>query len=110
MGFKEQLETDLKVFINPTEFGELHVLGTKEIIMIIEDDSLSQLSDRPNDFENATQRLYESVTTIYVKAADYRKPAIGKKITLDGEKYYVIGSTVSEGILKINLVANESYG
>jgi hypothetical protein len=108
--FKDQLNKDLDVFLNANEFGALHKLGSSEIMMVIEEDSYNQLSGRNDEVENATQNLYESVTTIYLKASDYKKPAIGKRITLDDEKYYVIGASVLDGILKINLAANESYG
>jgi hypothetical protein len=79
-------------------------------MMVIEEDSFNQLSGRNDEVENATQNLYESVTTIYLKASDYKKPPVGKRITLDDEKFYVIGVSVSDGILKINLASNESYG
>lgn len=108
--FRDQLNKDLDVFLNANEFGELHKLGLNEIMMVIEEDSFNQLSGRNDEVENATQNLYESVTTIYLKASDYKKPAVGKRITLDDEKYYVIGASISDGILKINLATNESYG
>jgi hypothetical protein len=110
VSFKDQLNKDLDIFLNTNEFGELHKLGSTEIKMVIEEDSFNQLSGRNDEVENTTQNLYESVTTIYLKASDYKKPSIGKRVTLDDEKYYVIGASVSDGILKINLAANESYG
>lgn len=101
---------DNNTFFNTNEFGELHTLGSKEVVMIIEEDGFNGISGRTNEFEDATQNIYESVITIYLKASDYNKPSVGKRITLDGEKYYVVGSSVSDGILKISLAANESYG
>lgn len=108
--FKELINRDLDTFLNLYEFGEVHRLGSKEILMIVEEDAFEQIQGRTDDFENATQNLYESVTTIYLKSTDYKKPAIGKRVTFDDEKYYVVGASVSDGILKISLVANESYG
>lgn len=110
MGFKDQLKKDLDIFINLNDFGELHTLDTKEIAMIVEEDDFNSKAGRTRDFEEATQNIYEAVITIHLKESDYRKPAVGKRITLDGDKYYVVGSSVIDGILKINLVANESYG
>jgi hypothetical protein len=110
MGFKDFVETDLSAFLNLNDFADMHKLGDKELPMIIEEDSFNQLAGRTREVEYDTQNLYESVTTISLKAADYKKPAVGKRLTLDGEKYYVINSSVSGGILKISLVANESYG
>lgn len=110
VSFKDMVNMDLDVFLNLKEFGEIHTLGSKEISMIVEEETFNEIHGRTDDFENATQNLYESVTTIYLKASDYKKPAIGKRITLDDEKYYVVGASASDGILKISLVANESYG
>jgi hypothetical protein len=110
MEFKAQLKKDLDIFMNPDEFGELHTLETKEILMIIDEDEFDEKSGRSNDLENATQGIYEAVITLYMKASDYKKPAVGKRLKFDGEYHYVVGSSVSEGILKISLEANESYG
>ncbi|CEG29802.1 hypothetical protein [Bacillus sp. B-jedd] len=110
MNFKDQLKKDLDVFINPMEFGEIHTLGNKEVTMIVEEDTFEKINDRADEFSRATENIYESITVIYLKASDYQKPAVGKRITLDGDKYYVVGASISDGILKINLSANESYG
>jgi len=114
MTFKDQLKKDLDVFINPDEFGELHKLGTgntaKEIMMVIEEDSNNQNSDGSDKFDVATQNMYEALTTIYLKSSDYKKPAVGRTITLDDKKYTVANASVSDGILKIQLVAYESNG
>lgn len=110
MNFKDQLNKDLDIFLNLNEFGNIHKLGSKEILMVVDDESFNQLAGRPQDYEDVTQNIYESVTTIYLKASEYKKPAVGKRISLDDEKYYVVGASVSDGILKISLSANESYG
>jgi hypothetical protein len=107
--FKDQLKKDLDIFINPNEFGELHVLGSKEIMMIIEENSFgSENSRQAADFESATEALYESVKVVHLKASEFAKPSIGRRIKLDDENYYVAAASVNDGILKISLVANES--
>lgn len=108
--FKDFVQSDLDVFFNPVEFGEFHTLGSKEIMMIIVEDGFEGKNRRTDDFDEVTQNLYESLKTIYLKSSDYKKPDVGKRITLDGEKYYVVGSSVTAGVLKISLSANESYG
>ncbi|WP_458412773.1 hypothetical protein ACNQFZ_18480 [Schinkia sp. CFF1] len=108
--FKDFLQSDLNVFFNPSEFGEFHTLGSKEILMIIEEDGFDETKRRSNDFDEVTQNIYESMKTIYLKSSDYNKSDVGKRVTLDGEKYYVVSSSVSGGILRISLSANESYG
>jgi hypothetical protein len=100
--------SDLDTFLNPDEFSELHTLGSKEIMMIVEEDSYKGKSEQNQDFENATEGIYESTINLYMKASDYKKPSVGKRVTFDGEKYYVIGASHQDGILKISLIANES--
>ncbi|MDX8367778.1 hypothetical protein [Cytobacillus sp. IB215665] len=107
---RDYLKSDLNTFFNTDEFGEVHTLGSKEVVMIIYEDGFGEKSGRANDLENATQSIYESVTTIYLKASDYKKPSVGKRIKLDGKNYYVVDTSVTGEILKISLEANESYG
>lgn len=110
MNFKDQLKKDLDIFINPLEFAEYHQLGSKEVLMVIDEDSSNQNRARSNDYDHATQNIYESITTIELKSEDYPKPSIGEPIKLDGEIYIVVNTSILDGILKIVLKANESYG
>lgn len=105
---RDYFSSDLDTFFNVDEFGEIHTLGTKEINMIIEEENDSELTRRAEDLENATRGIYESLITIYLKSSEYKKPSIGRRISLDGQHYYVVDSSVSEGVLKMVLGANES--
>lgn len=106
----DYLQSDLNVFFNPDEFGEWHTLGTKEVLMIIDDESVRERPRQDEELENATQNIYDSIFTVSLKATDYKKPKVGSRITLDEKKYYVVGASSSDGILTIKLGANESYG
>ncbi|KYD02641.1 hypothetical protein B4102_0235 [Heyndrickxia sporothermodurans] len=110
MNFKDQLKKDLAIFINVDEFGEVHTLGKKEIVMIIDEDDNQEKLGRTRDFEEVTQNIYEATKTIYLKASEYKKPEVGKRIKLDDKSLYVIHSSVMDGILKIVFSANQSYG
>lgn len=110
INFKDFLEKDLNTFINVGEFGELHRLGSKEVMMVIEEDNNHKLTGRSNEYEDVTQNVFESMIVIYLKESDYKKPSVGKRINLDDKPYYVAGAYTDAGILKINLMSNESYG
>jgi hypothetical protein len=105
---RDCFSSDLNVFLNPDEFGEIHTLDSKGIMMVIEDDSFNQKAEQNQNFENATEGVYDSLITIYVKATDYKKPSVGKRVTLDNKKYYVVSASNQDGLLKIVLGANES--
>lgn len=110
MNFKDQLKKDLDIFINPKEFADVHQLGNKDVLMVIQEDSFGDKSGLTENFESATQNIYESVKTLFLKASDYRKPLVGERIKLDGEYHYVVASNINGGLLKIVLSSNESYG
>ena len=54
------------------------------------------------------QGIYQVSKTIYVKSMDFEKPEVGSRLKLDGNSYYVTSASESAGLLKINLVSNES--
>lgn len=106
----DYFSSDLNVFFNPDEFGEWHKLDSKEILMIVSDDSFDQRGRVSQEFDDSVQNLYQSNITLYLKATDFKKPKVGKRLKFDGELYYVAHSSVTQGVLKIELDANEAYG
>lgn len=108
MTFKDFLQQDLNTFINPDEFGNLHKLDSKEIMMIIEEDEFGLKKGLTSDYEDSTQGVFESAIIIYLRSTDFKKPSVGKRIKLDGDNYYVVEASNSDGVLKIKLAANES--
>lgn len=105
--FKDQLKRDLDIFINQDEFSDLHKLDGVEMTVLVDDDSFNEFSSTV-ERENAMQGIYQSAITIYVKSSDYDKPEVGYRLKLDDEHYFVTGVSDSVGLLKINLVSNES--
>lgn len=108
MNFKDQLIKDLDVFINKNEFGDLHQIDGVEMPVVVDDDILEEFSGRSAEMENAMEGIYQKATTIFVKVSDYEKPEIGYRLKLDDSYYYVTGVSESAGLLKINLISNES--
>lgn len=107
MNFKDKLEKDLKnVFFNQNEFAEYHDIDGQQVLAIIESD---QFNERPKDqLYHLTNGIYRSSITIYVKSADYDKPVIGQRISVDEEDYYVVSVSEDTGLLKIIATANEA--
>lgn len=109
VNFKDQIEQDLDVFVNVDEFAEVHSFDGKPILMIIENDNLSERPRQPMDLYNAANGVYVAKLTAHFKASeiDYR-PIIGQHIYLDGNLHRVIDSSVAAGLLTIVLEANEA--
>lgn len=107
MNFKDQLKKDLDIFINPTEFADIHVLDGKQVSVVVDSESFNEFSGTV-EMENAMQGIYQSAITIHVKTADYEKPEVGYRLELDGQYYYVTGVSESFGLLSINLMSHEN--
>ena len=44
--FKTLLQMDRKIFLNPDEFGELHNVGGKEMLILIDDNEMIEREKR----------------------------------------------------------------
>lgn len=107
--FKDYLNDDIQdVFLNPNEFAELHLLDGTLISMVIEKEIVDSKTGLGQEFEDATQGIFETVIVLILKAVDYKKPLVGAKVKLDGKYYYVINAFEDYGMLTIKLGANES--
>jgi len=109
MNFKDQLEKDLKnVFFNQNEFAEYHDIDGQQILAVIDSDQFNERPKDPAELYHLTNGIYRSSITIYVKSADYDKPVIGQRISVDEEDYYVVSVSEDTGLLKIIATANEA--
>lgn len=107
--FKDYLNEDIQdVFLNPNEFAELHLLDGTLISMVIEKETVDSKTGLGQEFEDATQGIFETVIVLILKAVDYKNPLVGAKVKLDGKYYYVINAFEDYGMLTIKLGANES--
>ncbi len=100
--FKEQLEKDFaRSFFNPAEFGEMHNVDGKEMLIIIDGNELAQREKR---HKSMAEGLHKKQLLIYVRAGDFGEvPLIGRMLELDGEFYSVTDVTDGDGIYSISL-------
>lgn len=109
MTFKELLEQDVKnVFLNPEEFGEVHTINGKEMVIIIDNNEQIEREKRVGQSNGA---VYENQKLFYVAASDFGAlPKQGSALTLDGERY-LVDDAISEGdIYSISIHVNRGQG
>lgn len=111
MTFKEQIAKDNKqVFMNFDEFGELHTINGKEMLVIVDNNELVDREKRYR-YRNSlyADGVYLKELLIYVMESDFGKlPAIGRVITYDGKTYIVSDAINEDGIYSLTLEANKT--
>lgn len=107
MGFREQLQADIDaVFLNDSEFAEMHQLDNVECLAIVSNDTTSK-STKSLGGPRMTDGLHGDYATVAVKESDLpRVPVQGNNFKLDGKLYKVASCTEDMGMLNITLVAN----
>ena len=102
MTFKEQIQKDLDaVFLNPDEFGELHRVECKEIIVVVDDDLLNTLK------KGQILGLVEAEMLLLGRVADF--PADldpGRLLNVDGRELQVVKSGKDMGLAEVALSQN----
>lgn len=101
------VQEDIKnIFLNPEEFGEIHMVDGDEITIIIDE---NELIEREKKVQTMAEGLHNKQLLIFVSEKDFGpEPLINRCLELDGE-YYTITDVSSEmGIYAISLEANES--
>ncbi|PIC80538.1 hypothetical protein CSV75_01740 [Sporosarcina sp. P18a] len=107
--FKDFATEDLNVFFNLNEMADMHELDGAELpILVVTTKADDKLSGMPRDQIYASQEVYKTYRTIYVKTSDFFIPKIDSVITLDGKEYYVEETSDESGVIKIVVSANES--
>lgn len=107
MGFKDMVKRDIgNVFLNPEEFGGLHVVDGKEMNIIIDENELVR---REKKYKTLAEGLHKKQLLIYVSGEEFGSPPlIGGMLELDGDYYEVADVADEAGIYSISLEANES--
>lgn len=107
MGFREQLQADIDaVFLNDSEFAEMHQLDNVECLAVVSNDTTAKNS-RNLGGPRMTDGLHGDYATVAVKKSDLpRVPVQGNNFKLDGKLYKVASCTEDMGMLNITLVAN----
>lgn len=104
---KDLVIKDLGIFFNPDEFGQLHDVNGRQVLVVFDEDVLKER----NVFRNLvpTDGIYTGQVVVYIKSTDLPSmPAIGSVLRLDGKMYLVNEVSESMGILEITLEANET--
>lgn len=107
MTFKELMRQDVKkVFLNPEEFGEEHIVNGKRMLIMIDD---NELTEREKRIQSHMDGMYKKQTLVYVNAMDFGPlPGVGKPITIDGATFIVTDSLNEGGVYSLHLEANKS--
>lgn len=109
MTFKELVQGDIeKVFLNPSEFGEEHVVNGKKMLVVIDS---CELMERKKRIQSHMDGAYTKQMLLYVAASDFGSlPTRDSKITLDGTLYTVADAASEAGVYSITIEANKGRG
>lgn len=104
MKFKDIVNADMSIFINPDEFGETHKINGRNVEIVIDEDRLSWRHSKDYEGNIVGDLLY------FVKISDFpwEKPKIGDVQTVDGKPYTVFDVKKPDGMYEIILQRNFS--
>ncbi|MEW4411535.1 hypothetical protein [Clostridium sp. AN503] len=110
LGFKALLQRDVKrVFLNPEEFGEEHLVGNRKMTIIIDDIEMIEREKRQKGQQEYRQGIYKKQVLFYVSGQEFgRLPALGRSLELDGKAYIITDAVDEAGIYSISLEAVRS--
>lgn len=106
MTFKDQLEKDLNnIFFNPEEFGELHTINGKEMLIVVDNDMLKELELGKTDRDDG---MLSDKILIFVREADLDfEPVSEMLIEYDGNQHEITDVLHDFGGYTIILGANQ---
>ncbi len=105
--FKDMVQEDIKdIFLDFDMFGEIHKLNHKDVVVIVDENELTEREKRVKDIEEG---LHNRQILFYVAAADFGKlPSPGNILTFDGRKYIITDAVDESGIYSISLEVPKS--
>ncbi len=110
MGFKEQVENDINVFLNLDEFAEIHNLNGIECPAVATDDS-TRSHNKVLGGSRFTDGLHGDSVRLQVRTSDLPAiPVQGTNFKYDGKLYKVASCTNNMGVLNISLMAYRMLG
>ena len=111
MTFKEQIALDnIKVFMNFDEFADMHTVGNKEMLCIVDNNELVDREKRYRyNHSLYGDGVYIKQLLVYVRAEDFGAlPAIGRLLMFDKKSYIVTDAINEDGIYSLCLEANKT--
>lgn len=108
LSFKDILHQDIKrVFLNPEEFGEEHLVNGKPMVISIDD---LENVEREKKMKSYMDGIHTRQVLFYVAADDFGTlPIEGGMLTMDGQRYTVVEATDECGMYAITVEANRSH-
>lgn len=101
-GFKDYLQQDLNTFINLDEFATVHNIGGRELSVVVDNDKLSQRTQR--DYEG----IYVGDLLFFINALEFGvRPKPETVILFDSKPYTVFDAQEDNGVYEIILKASE---
>lgn len=106
-GFKDIIRSDnMSVFLNPDEFGEMHLIGGRPMNIIIDDNEMVEREKRQSGMRDYRQGVYNRQILFYVLAKTFgAPPVVGRSLSLDNRLYMITDAVDEDGIYSISLEA-----
>jgi hypothetical protein len=99
--FKDQLISDLDIFINQDEFSGFHNVGGRQLLVTVDNDRLKERSKKEYDGVSVGEILF------FVKALDYGElPEVETPLIFNGRQMYVFDAREDLGMYEIILSQN----
>lgn len=105
--FKDLIREDAKrVFLNPEEFSEIHMVNGKEMAVQIDENEQIEREKRINQHVDG---IFKNQKLIYVLAEEFGPlPKQGALFQMDKRKYTVADAVNEDGVYSITLEANRA--
>ena len=107
MTFKDTIKQDVRaVFLNFDEFGEIHTIFGQDVLIIIDE---NELTEREKRIRRNEGELHKKQLLFYIAAEDFGPlPDPGRILHLDGKRYEIMEAENEDGIYSISLEAVDS--
>lgn len=101
MNFKDQAALDALTFTNPDEFGSLHDIDGRQVLITIDND---ELRERKSNASNPTDGVYSASLLFYARLVDFPEPpVVEERLKLDGTNYTVASVDLDAVMLTVTL-------
>ncbi|WP_409176656.1 hypothetical protein [Brevibacillus fortis] len=110
LNFKELVAQDIAVFMNPDEFGELHNVDGRELLIVFDKDATTGRQRKGStDYYSMSEGIYTGTIKVYAYASDFPVvPMADSHMRIDGELYRVVDCDNQMGVLVIDLEGNQT--
>ncbi|MEX3625839.1 hypothetical protein [Viridibacillus arvi] len=105
MDFKEALKADLAAFVNPDEFGDEHVFDGVSMMMVVAEDENDE-TKLSTKYQLFMEDVFAKNKRLHFFDGLVPFPEVGNKVEFDGDYYYVISSSLNEGLVRVEITAH----